>query len=299
MGKIGISRGNQQKDNALLQSFCTSRSVCSIGRGFRMDKYQGGQTSRWFQTQRSLRYLLRSLLILVLAMGLSSCMQYDLGIQFNHAIRGSIVQGIHLEDMGTVGDLNLQQWFQALEQEALALQGSTQHPSPQDLIIKVPFSNGGDLVQKFNQLFTPQESDFAADRFPLQAHLAITQKNALLAVYTELSLDVDLTQLAIATVEGDRLLSLDPLVQLRFDLETPWGVQWQSQAEGENTGQTQAGIPLQSGKVNHLQAAFWLPSPIGLGSVAIGLLVAAGQWLRKKLLAKPIPGIMDEGYANL
>jgi hypothetical protein len=41
---------------------------------------------------------------------------------------------------------------------------------------------------------------------------------------------------------------------------------------------------LQPGKQNHLEAIFWIPSPIGIGAVAIAILVGIGFWLKYQLL---------------
>ena len=265
----------------------------------------------------------RMVLLGVLALGLSGCMEYDVGIRFNSQTAGAIVQEIHLNRLMTVGAVTFEDWFESLEQETRNLKGFSRRRSPQDLELTLPFVNGADLVQKFNQLFDrsqpPQvsssnssnSSNNAASNgttgvFPLTARIDLTQQNALLAIRNHLDLQVDLTRLGMITPEGDRLFDTDPLLQLNFYLETPWGVQWRTTSTASTptgltasgstfTGSTftgsigathtqgnRASYPLRSGEINHITATFWIPSPVGLGALGILLLVTIGQRLLPK-----------------
>jgi len=258
----------------------------------------------------------------VLALGLSGCMEYDVGIRFNSQTSGAIVQDIHLNRLTTVSAVTFENWFESLEQETRQLQGFSRRRSPQDLELTLPFVNGADLVQKFNQLFDRSqtgnvaqannaESEGATGLFPLTARIELTQQNALLAIRNHLDLWVDLTRLGMTTPEGDRLLDMDPLLRLNFYIETPWGVQWNtdsaaskgssssavsspspvstastgSKASAASKGSIQgnrATHTLRSGEINHLTATFWIPSPVGIGALGILLLVMMGQRLLPK-----------------
>jgi hypothetical protein len=51
---------------------------------------------------------------------------------------------------------------------------------------------------------------------------------------------------------------------------------------------------LKSGAENHLEAVFWVPSPLGIGTVAIVLLVIGGIFLRAQLFpAIPLTQVDD------
>lgn len=279
--------------------------------GWRQQKFLRNQQTRsgWLFS------VCRVVLLGVLALGLSGCMEYDVGIRFNSQTAGAIVQEIHLNRLMTAGAVTFEDWFESLEQETRNLKGFSRRRSPQDLELTLPFVNGADLVQKFNQLFDrsqpPQvsssnpssSSNNAASQgttgvFPLTARIDLTQQNALLAIRNHLDLQVDLTRLGMITPEGDRLLDTDPLLQLNFYLETPWGVQWRTTSTAStSTGLTATGLtstgathpqgnrasyPLRSGEINHITATFWIPSPVGLGALGILLLVTIGQRLLPK-----------------
>jgi hypothetical protein len=228
-------------------------------------------------------------------------MEYDVGIRFNSQTSGAIVQDIHLNRLTTVSAVTFENWFESLEQETRQLQGFSRRRSPQDLELTLPFVNGADLVQKFNQLFDRSQTGNVAQAnnaeskgttglFPLTARIELTQQNALLAIRNHLDLWVDLTRLGMTTPEGDRLLDMDPLLRLNFYIETPWGVQWNtastdSAASKGSTGSIQgnrATHTLRSGEINHLTATFWIPSPVGIGALGILLLVTIGQRLLPK-----------------
>jgi hypothetical protein len=227
-----------------------------------------------------------------------------------------------LNRLTTVSAVTFENWFESLEQETRQLQGFSRRRSPQDLELTLPFVNGADLVQKFNQVFDRSqtrnvaqannaESKGATGLFPLTARIELTQQNALLAIRNHLDLWVDLTRLGMTTPEGDRLLDMDPLLRLNFYIETPWGVQWNtistpsaaskgstssavstpspvstaSTASKGSTGSIQgnrATHTLRSGEINHLTATFWIPSPVGIGALGILLLVMMGQRLLPK-----------------
>ncbi|MGC8714928.1 MAG: DUF3153 domain-containing protein, partial [Leptodesmis sp.] len=74
------------------------------------------------------------------------------------------------------------------------------------------------------------------------------------------------------------------LIQLEFQLETPWGAR-NYYGDGMNRPRIlqqgrQLIWSLIPGKQNVLEAVFWLPSPLGIGTVGIILLVALGIFLK-------------------
>lgn len=223
------------------------------------------------------QWLGRWVCCLWVAIGLGGCMDYDVGIQFKTQHSGAIVQQIHLDRMTTLGSVTLEQWFESLERRTQLLQGYSRYSSPQDLELTLPFANGADLVQKFNQWFA-SETNTEASLFPLSAHLDLKQQNALLAIRNQLDLTVDLRELGGVTPQGEQLFDLDPLLHLSFSLQTPWGSQWSgSQPTGLDS------FPLQSGQLNHLTATFWVPSPLGIGSAILVSIVWVATVLRKRL----------------
>jgi hypothetical protein len=50
---------------------------------------------------------------------------------------------------------------------------------------------------------------------------------------------------------------------------------------------------LKPGQLNHLEAVFWLPSPLGIGTLVIVLLVLGGFYLKYKSL----PGVVTKPVA--
>ena len=73
-------------------------------------------------------------------------------------------------------------------------------------------------------------------------------------------------------------------------MNTPWGARSVEKLENAIQPEKQGQIlvwKLQPGELNHLEAVFWLPSPLGIGTVVIALFVAAGIYLRYKFMPAP------------
>jgi hypothetical protein len=88
----------------------------------------------------------------------------------------------------------------------------------------------------------------------------------------------------VTSAKGDVLVSPANLIQLEFQLETPWGAR-NYYGDGMNRPRVlkqghQLIWTLIPGKQNVLEAVFWLPSPLGIGTVGIILLVALGIFLK-------------------
>ncbi len=230
----------------------------------------------------------RSLWIIVLAaLLLSGCVQYETAIQFSSPHAGQLVQSIRLgEQFSALSGESQDQWFHQLEQRTRQVAGRTQSLNDRELQIIIPFANGQDLVTKFNQFFSPTATvDTIAGTDPLAgitSQLQLHQNNALLLVRHRLVYNLDLRSLGLASAEGTALLNPGGLLTLQFSLTTPWGARAETtNAIVQRQGQTLT-WHLQPGQVNHLEAVFWLPSPVGIGGLMIILLVGLGIYLKEQ-----------------
>ena len=125
-------------------------------------------------------------------------------------------------------------------------------------------------------------------------HLSVNQNNFLLVLRNQLSLELDLRSLSLLSSNGSVLVSPGALLELEFNLNTPWGAQSLELGSGAIAPQSlldgkQLVWKLKPGEINYLGAVFWLPSPVGIGALAIALFVAAGISLKYQLL--PAVGI--------
>ncbi|OLP18835.1 hypothetical protein BST81_08715 [Leptolyngbya sp. 'hensonii'] len=238
---------------------------------------------------------LRLLWVILLALlCLSGCVRYDTGITFHSPTSGELVQQVHLdEQLTTLNQKAVQQWLGNLEQQARQLQGITRRQQNGDLTLTIPFFNGADLERKFNRfLDTAIRNDFLASNLsttePLKAQLKLAQSNFLLVQRHHLIYDIDLRPLAsLATnslTDSDR-----PLLKLDFSLNTPWGARSLAQTLapiGRSSG-PQLIWTLKPGQENRLEAVFWLPDPLGIGTLIIVLMVAGGIYVKSRL--QPLP----------
>lgn len=228
----------------------------------------------------------RSLWIMVLAaLLLSGCVQYETAIQFASPHAGVLVQSIRLgEQFSALSGASQEQWFKQLEQRTRQVAGRTQTLSDRELQITIPFTNGQDLESKFNQFFSSTAVvDAITGTDPLAgitSQLQLHQQNALLLVRSWLVYDLDLRSLGLAAAEGTPLLNPGGLLTLQFSLTTPWGARTATPNEiVQRQGRTLT-WRLQPGQLNHIEAVFWLPSPVGIGGLMIILLVALGIYLK-------------------
>jgi hypothetical protein len=211
--------------------------------------------------------------ILVSLLCLTGCVDYDVGIRFSDANHGELVQHIRLKSQASnLGESIAATWVSSLEQRIKALGGKTRQLSPTEWRLTLPFYNARDLETKFNQLLQPP-SDLPVSR------LQIKTLNRLLWQRNELQYDLDLRALR-ATLQNNFSDSLD----LEFKLKTPWGARVPT-ANGQlsptlRRSGWQLVWQLKPGAMNHIEAVFWLPSPIGIGFVVIGLLVIIGAMVQ-------------------
>ena len=190
-----------------------------------------------------------------------------------------------------------QEWLKSIERRARQLQGKARRKD-QEITVTIPFNNGAELEAKFNEFFNPTgKKDLAsatstATGLPnIDSQLSLNQNNLLLFVRNWLSYDLDLRALSLNSTNGNVLVSTDEILDLEFSLNTPWGVRSVEIADNALHPDYQKGRQLvwklKAGQLNHLEAVFWLPSPLGIGAVIIFLFVAAGIYLRYQFMPDP------------
>ncbi|MCT7949311.1 DUF3153 domain-containing protein [Ancylothrix sp. C2] len=222
---------------------------------------------------------------------LSGCVDYDVAINFESQTHGEIVQHIQLGQQFTnFSGTTVQEWLDSIKQRASQLGGRTKQLQEGEILVTIPFNNGAELEEKFNDFFNPLEKKKARpvpDLPDIKSHLSVTQSNWILAIRNQLVYDLDLRSLSVIAANGNVLLSPGSILDLDFSLNTPWG------ATNVETGletlvtekqNSQLTWKLKSGEVNHLETVFWVPSPIGIGALVIILLVALGSFLKYRLL---------------
>jgi Protein of unknown function (DUF3153) len=221
------------------------------------------------------------LVLLIVAVGLSGCVDGQVGITFDSPHSGRVVQHIQLDTPLS------QSWLQDLEQRAEANGGQVTRQSAQALDIVLPFTNAADLERRFNAFFNPARSAQTADPLPLESHLSVTASNLILWQRFHLTYDLDLSALGVQGSDGKVLVSSGDLVDLDFGLTTPAG--GRSATTSNRSDQFvplaqrqghQLNWQLRPGQKNHLEAWFWMPSPLGWGALWIVLLIVVGTWLK-------------------
>jgi hypothetical protein len=175
-----------------------------------------------------------------------------------------------------------------VEQQASSLGGEVTFTDEQGLTVRIPFISSADLEKKFNQFFgtvlNQDPETTTTGLSTIAAHLTVDHSNWILAERDRLIYEVDLRSLGFASSEGEVLISPANLINLEFRLETPLGAQ-NYYGEGMNRPRAlQEGHKLVwsliPGKQNVLETVFWLPSPLGIGTVGIILLVVLGLFLK-------------------
>ena len=233
-------------------------------------------------------------LLLSLIICLTGCVNYDVGIKFPQANQGTITQQIKLsEQLSNVSEKEGRAWLKSIEKKASTLQGKSKYLSADEILVTIPFSNGQDLVNKFNQFFLTKEknanylvSDDNLNLLDLSAKLSINQNNALFIERNNLKLIADLTSLGVASGDGNIIFSSGDLINLQVQLDFPFGAKLITNefAEWEKLENNQYNIKLQAGQINEIQAIFWLPNYIGLGTLGIILIIIFGFYVKYRRL---------------
>jgi hypothetical protein len=232
---------------------------------------------------------------LCLIICLTGCVRYDLGVNFTQANSGTIIQHIKLgEQLTSFSEVEANNWLNSIEKRALKLQGKTKRISPEELVVTIPFANGQELTNKFNQFFIPQIDHKSVKKLnkssvnllELEAQMSIKQSNLLLLERNVLKFNADLRPLGVISNQGNIIISSGDLINLQLQLNFPWGAKiitnespkW---AESEHN---QYNIELEAGQINQVTAIFWLPNYIGLGTMVIILLMVGGFYLKYRKL---------------
>lgn len=246
-----------------------------------------------------IRFLQRSRMIWVMLLAslvLSGCVKSDVGITVESPNRGTIVQHIRLDErLTSVNSGTAQKWLDGIERRVRRIQGKTRRLSNQEILVTIPFGSGRELETKFNEFFSPtadlnRSTRKEFDLPKLDSHLNVQEGNFILLQHQRLIYDLDLRSLGILAPDGTLLASPGSLLELEFELTTPWGARSLSKngtaiparRDGKHLIWT-----LQPGQSNHLEAAFWLPNPLGIGTLVIVAIVAGGIYLRR-ILPTPV-----------
>jgi hypothetical protein len=236
-----------------------------------------------------MRFLLP--IVLCLVTFLTGCVDYQVGINFATPYSGEIIQQIRVSDqLSSLAPKDTQKWLNSLEKRSRKLDGRVKKLNPQELLLTIPFGNGAELAEKFNQLFQtnivpdatiPKEK---AELIKLNSQVSIKQSNLVFVERNSLDLAIDLRALKVLTQQDKISIKPDAVADLKFQLTTPWVARSVSNADNlqPSNNLLQKGLvwQLHPGEVNHIQAVFWLPSPIGIGAAAIVLLGILGYLIK-------------------
>ena len=163
---------------------------------------------------RWLRACLRWFCLLLLMVTSTGCLRYDLGIQFDHADHGQIVQQIRLD---AAPNPAFNAWLEQLSGRVRRLGGQVRRGETTTLT--VPFTTGEELLQRFRQMFPEDEVIVVPQLGEVRSHLSLQTGNYLFAVRHHLVYDLDLRDLP-AEVGAPVNLSSDWL-DFHFQLKTP------------------------------------------------------------------------------
>ena len=235
-------------------------------------------------------------IVLSLAVLLTGCVHYEVGINIEDQHHGSIVQYIKLgQQLTTLSQAETQEWLSSIEHRATQLKGKAERVSPQEIAVTIPFSNGQELTNKFNQFFNPNpppkntaKKTDSLDLVQLKSHMTIHQNNLIFLERNHLNLEVDLRALGVLSNQGNIIVSPGSLIDLEFALNAPWGAKSLDQdgilqplPQPENQSLL---WQLQPGQINKIEVVFWTPSFLGLGTLAIFVIIIIGFYLKYKRL---------------
>ncbi len=229
-----------------------------------------------------------AILFCTIAISLSGCVKYDTGVNFSSLNYGEIVEHIQLgEQLNSFNQQAVQTWIASIEQRTKQAEGKIERINDREFKIIIPFNNVQELVSKIDRYFNPTSTD-KEDRATFNAHMQINQSNFLLVVRNQLIYDIDLRSLSLKSSDPQATVAAQNFVDLNFRLQSPWGVQ-NSDAPGNIVGvkvadRNQVHWQLKPGEINHIDAIFWLPNPLGIGAILISLISAGGYYFKYRQL---------------
>ncbi len=228
--------------------------------------------------------------VLLASLLLSGCVKYDMAVSFNHENSGAIVQKIELgEQIASFSKEQVTEWFKSIEKRVKQLQGNAKRLSGETILVTIPFSGGPELLAKYDQFFnsgTSEKSPSQTGDLPsIDSKLNLKQLNFFVVQRNQLSYELDLRSLAIMSSDGNAIISPSSLLDLQFSLQTPWGAKLAPAGINTVTPQIYDNgrkllWNLDPGEINHLEVIFWVPSPVGIGSIAIIAIVLVGFYLK-------------------
>jgi hypothetical protein len=240
------------------------------------------------QLRKWLNFIRTSCCLLLLSITLSGCIDYDTTLHYRSPNQGEFVQHIQLSQrLQSLNSEEQQRWIEAIDRTTRKLGGRFQHNSD-GLSVAIPFISSADLEKKFNQFYRSlgQSTLVTADSSisPIAGHLAIQHSNFLLVERNRLRYEIDLRSLGVRSTTGDVLVSPTSLINLEFKLETPWGSRSNANSGTLKPRSLKSGKKLIwlliPGKENVIDTIFWMPNPLGLGTVAILLFVLLGRFFK-------------------
>lgn len=244
-------------------------------------------------------------IVLLSSLLLSGCVQYQVGVNFDSPNYGEIVQHIQLDDrlMSVSGD-SVKTWLDSIERRVKRLHGKAKRRSDREVTVTIPFKNGADLAEKFNAFFhyvdkENQNNLTETNLPPIESQLSLKQNNLIFLVRNRLSFDLDLRSLSLISTNANVVINPSSILDFEFSLHAPWGGRSIEKAENAISAQKQGNRltwRLQPGQINHIEAIFWLPSPLGIGTLFIILFIALGVYLRDR--TTPTPAIVGNGEVN-
>lgn len=251
-----------------------------------------GRSLRFWQGLAVRLWQGRSLLLLpLLAIGLSGCVDADISVRFDNPSSGEIIQQIRVgERLRSLSDPNAKQWLATIDRQSRRVGGHIERRRDQSLVVRIPFSDATDLETKFNQFYNPS-AQAGTDLPPIASHLTVRRNNFLVLERNWLRYDLDLRSLGVTAADGSVVITPASLLNLKFRLASPWSARSLTKSEtrspGEKVGK-QLVWQLAPGEVSRIEAVFWMPNWLGIGTIGIVLLVGAGMYL-KSAQALPLP----------
>jgi Protein of unknown function (DUF3153) len=229
-----------------------------------------------------------AILFCVIAIGLSGCVKYDTGVTFSSLNYGEIVEHIQLgEQLKSFDRQAVKTWIASIEQRTKQAEGKLERIGDREFKVIIPFNNVQELVSKIDRYFNPAPVG-TDDKAQFNAHMKINQGNFLVAVRNQLIYDIDLRSLSLKSSDSQTAVAAQNFVDLNFSLQSPWGVQSRD-IPGNIVGvkvlnQNQVQWQLKPGELNHLDAIFWLPNPLGIGAILIILISCGGYYFKYRQL---------------